>query len=290
MTGATRTKTVVITGASTGIGAACARYLDGLGYHIFAGIRRPEDGRALQVTCSARVTPIRLDVTDAHSIAEAARLVNIEVSGVGLAGLVNNAGIAVTGPLEVLPIADLRTQLEVNVIGQIAVTQAFLPLLRKGRGRIINMGSIAGRATIPFMGPYSASKFSLEALTDALRLELQPWGIHVAIIEPGAIATPIWAKSGRAANELEEASNMEAKALYGEAIARVRGVVAKAIQRAIPPDAVAQAVVHALSSSRPKTRYLVGHDAKFRAALKALLPDRVQDALLTWFIGLPRHV
>jgi NAD(P)-dependent dehydrogenase (short-subunit alcohol dehydrogenase family) len=167
------------------------------------------------------------------------------------------------------------------------VTQAFLPLLRLGRGRIVNMGSIAGRAVMPFMGPYSASKFALEALTDAMRMELRPWGIHVSIVEPGAIESRIWDKGRHAADRMEAAASPEAKAHYGEAVARVREAVARAVQRAIPARAVAEAVAHALSASRPKTRYLVGLDARLRAVLTAWLPDRAQDWLLARVLKLP---
>ncbi len=278
---------IVITGASSGIGEACALYLDELGYRVFAGVRRLSDGEALKAKASVRLTPVLLDVTDLASIDRAAETVKAAVGSAGLAGLVNNAGIAVGGPLEVVPLADLRKQFEVNVIGQVAVTQALLPLLRQGRGRIVNMGSIAGRATMPFMGPYSASKFSLEALTDAMRMELRPWGIHVSIVEPGAIASRIWDKAGHAADQMEAAASAEAKAHYGEAVARVREVVARAAQRAIPARVVAEAVAHALSAARPKTRYLVGLDARFRAMLAAWLPDRVQDWLLKRILKLP---
>ncbi|MEQ1793856.1 MAG: SDR family oxidoreductase [Nitrospira sp.] len=278
---------VVITGASTGIGAACAWHLDRLGFTVFAGVRRMEDGEALKAQASSRLQPLLLDVTDAGSIARARQVVTELIGDRGLAGLVNNAGIAVAGPLEAVPIADLRRQFEVNVIGQVAVTQAFLPLLRKGRGRIVNMGSIAGRAAMPVMGPYSASKFALEALTDALRLEVQQWGIHVSIVEPGAIATPIWTKSGTNAEELELTTTAELNALYAGVIAGVRARVAEAAARAIPPDAVSEAVVHALTASCPKTRYLVGRDAKVRALMIKLLPDRWSDRLMTWILKLP---
>src|SRR3990167_772532 len=280
-------KTVVISGASTGIGAACAWHLDRLGFTVLAGVRRMEDGEALKAQASTRLQPIILDVTDTRSIEQARQVVAERVGARGLAGLVNNAGIAVVGPLEAVPIADLRRQFGVNVIGQVAVAQAFLPLLRKGRGRIVNMGSIAGRAAMPVMGPYSASKFALEALTDALRLEVQQWGIQVSIVEPGAIATPIWTKSGTKAEELETTTSDELKTLYAGVIAGVRARVAEAAARAIPPDAVAQAVEHALTSASPNTRYLVGSDAKFRALLIKLLPDRWSDRLMTWILKLP---
>jgi len=280
-------KAVVITGASTGIGAACAWHLDRLGFTVFAGVRRIEDGEAVKAQASGRLQPILLDVTDAGSIEQARRQITGQVGPRGLAGLVNNAGIAVAGPLEAVPIADLRRQFEVNVIGQVAVTQAFLPLLRTGRGRIVNMGSIAGRAAMPVMGPYSASKFALEALTDALRLEVQQWGIQVSIVEPGAIATPIWTKSGAKAEELETVTSEELKRLYAGVIAGVRARVAEAAARAIPAEAVSDAVVHALTAAVPKTRYLVGKDAKVRALMIKLLPDRWSDRLMTWILKLP---
>ena len=279
---------VVITGTSSGIGEACALYLDELGYRVFAGVRRPEDGATVKSRASARLTPLLLDVTDAVSIHQAAETVRAAVGLAGLAGLVNNAGIGVGGPLEVVPPADLRKLFEVNVIGQVAVTQAFLPLLRQGRGRIVNMGSIAGRVATPFLGPYSASKFALEALTDAMRMELQPWGIHVSIVEPGAIESRIWDKARQSADEMEAAADPEAKARYGEAVARVREAMAQAAQRAIPARVVAEAVAHALRAARPKTRYLVGLDAKLRAVLAAWLPDRVQDWLLAKALKLPK--
>ena len=182
---------VVITGASTGIGAASARHLDRLGFRVFAGIRKSQDGERLRAQTSSKLTPIRFDVTDDGSIAAAADTIRAALDGDGLAGLVNNAGIAVPGPIETVPLAEARKQFEVNVLGQIAVTQAFLPLLRQGRGRIVNIGSIAGLTATPFLGLYGASKFALEALTDALRVEVRPWGINVSIIEPGAIASSI---------------------------------------------------------------------------------------------------
>ena len=279
---------VVVTGASTGIGAACAFNCISRGMTVFAGVRDPRAGDALVAKAGPSLIPILLDVTDEPSIARSVDLVQRVVGEAGLGGLVNNAGIVVGSPLEVIPLSQLRTQLEVNVIGQIAVTQAFLPLLRLGRGRIVNMGSIAGRGTIPLLGPYSASKYALEALTDALRMELQPWGIQVSIIEPGAIATPIWEKSGKTAQELEALAGDEAKALYGEAVLRIREAVAASAQRAILPDAVVRAVHHALTAARPKTRYLVGSDAKLRAWMVKWLPDRIQDTLLTWALNYPR--
>jgi len=173
------------------------------------------------------------------------------------------------------------------VISQIAVTQAFLPLLRRARGRIVNMGSIAGRGTIPMMGPYSASKFALEALTDALRLELYPWDIEVSIIEPGAIATPIWEKSLSYVSYVQKDVSAQGKLLYETAARQVMEAVQEASKRAIPVDAVMQAVLHALTARRPKTRYLVGTDAKIRAIMAKWLPDRMQDWILKKLLKLP---
>ena len=281
--------TIVVTGASTGIGAACALDCAGRGMTVFAGVRDPRAGETLTAKGGPSIIPITLDVTDEPSITRSVEEVQRVVGSAGLGGLVNNAGIVIGSPLEVIPLSQLRKQLEVNVIGQIAVTQAFLPLLRRGRGRIVNMGSIAGRGTIPLLGPYSASKYALEALTDALRMELKPWGIQVSIIEPGAIATPIWEKSSKEAESLEASASEEAKALYGEAVMRIRHAIVQAAQRAIPPEAVVRAVHHALTAAHPRTRYLVGTDAKLRAWMVKWLPDRVQDRLLGWALKYPRE-
>jgi NAD(P)-dependent dehydrogenase (short-subunit alcohol dehydrogenase family) len=281
---------VLITGASTGIGAACAMGCAGRGMAVFAGVRNLKAGEALQAKAGAAIIPIQLDVTDRESIARAAEMVERRAGERGLFGLVNNAGIAIGSPLELIPLDQLRRQLEVNVIGQIAVTQAVLPLLRRARGRIVNMGSIAGRGTIPMMGPYSASKHALEAVTDALRLELYPWGIEVSIIEPGAIATPIWETSRRVSLEIEAEMPAEGKPLYESAANSIREMVNQAAARAIPPDAVVEAVLHALTARRPKTRYLVGRDAKLRAVMLKWLPDRVQDWILRLALNLPGRV
>jgi NAD(P)-dependent dehydrogenase (short-subunit alcohol dehydrogenase family) len=288
MTTESTSRFVLITGASTGIGAACAIGCAGQGMIVFAGVRNLKAGDPLRARGGAAIIPIQLDVTDGESIKGAAAVLERQVGGTGLFGLVNNAGIAIGSPLELIPLAQLRRQLEVNVIGQIAVTQAVLPLLRRARGRIVNMGSIAGRGTIPMTGPYSASKHALEALTDALRLELYPWGIEVSIIEPGAIATPIWDTSLQNSQKLEAEMPADRTHLYEAAAARVREAMGHASARAIPPDAVVKAVLHALTAKRPKTRYLVGRDAKLRALMLKWLPDRLQDWLLKRVLDLPK--
>ncbi|MEK6743373.1 MAG: SDR family NAD(P)-dependent oxidoreductase [Nitrospirota bacterium] len=278
---------VVITGASTGIGMACAFHMDSLGFRVFAGIRNEGDGRPLIEGSAGRITPLLIEVTDSASVAAAADLVARAAGGLGLSGLVNNAGIAVGGPLEFLPLSEIRKQFEVNVFGQIAVTQAFLPLLRQARGRIVNMSSIAGRVAFPYIGPYSASKYALEAISDALRIELLPWGISVSVIEPGDVATPIWNKSLAAAQKTRQDLPSQAADLYGPAFEAVTRTAGKAAASAFDPVHVVRAVEHALTAVNPKTRYLVGPGVRFRAILKKILPDRLFDQLIVRYIGLP---
>ena len=278
----------MITGASSGIGAACALHLDKLGFMVFAGVRRQADAEALRAKASPRLTPIALDVADTLSISTAASAVAGAVGDAGLDGLVNNAGIVVPGPVEFLPLPDLRRQLEINVVGQVAVTQAFLPLIRAAHGRIVNMGSISGRLATPFSSAYGASKFALEALTDALRLELAPWGISVSIIEPGAVATPIWEKGAKTAEAMLASAPPEALALYGEAIEAFRKTSAYSAKNAADPMDVARVVEHALTAARPKTRYVVGRRAKIGAAMALLVPDRVRDSLVAKAMRLPK--
>lgn len=278
---------VVITGASSGIGETCALSLDKLGHRVFAGVRKESDGEALKRKASARLTAVRLDVTEASQVSAAAATVTAALGDEGLAGLVNNAGVVVAGPLEFISPAEFREQLEINLIGQLRVTQAFLPLLRQSRGRIVMIGSIAGRSALPFVGAYAASKFALEALTDSLRCELAPWSIHLSIVEPGSVATPIWEKMvGPAATQVENFP-LRAQELYGSSMAVVREAARRARRRAIPPERVVRAVVHALTARRPKTRYLVGLDARFRVWLE-LLPDRWRDQLVRLALRLPK--
>lgn len=227
-----------------------------------------------------------LDVTDAGAIAAAAREVEEAVGDRGLAGLVNNAGVGVGGPLEFVPIDDLRHQLEVNVVGQVAMTQAFLPAIRRGGGRIVNISSIGGRVAHGFLGPYQASKFAVEAMTDALRKELRPWGIHVVAIEPGSIDTEMWRRGTEQAQEAIDALPPEGRELYGKTIEKMLEVVRKTAARAVPPERVAATVERALTARRPRTRYLVGIDARAQLVLDRLLPDRAMDAVEARFMGI----
>jgi NAD(P)-dependent dehydrogenase (short-subunit alcohol dehydrogenase family) len=246
-------RTVLVTGASSGIGHACAARLGSSGWRVLAGVRR--EGAAPEGT-----DEVLLDVTDPPPL-ELERL----------DGLVNNAGIAVAGPLEFLPADELRRQLEVNVIAQLRMIQLVVPALRVARGRIVNVGSISGRSALPFLGAYAMSKFALEAMTDALRIELRPWGIRVSIVEPGTIKTPMWTR---------ERPNPppEAMALYGERLAAFRQFALERSKGGEPAEAVARVVEEALTSPRPKARYLVGRDARLRAGVERL-PDRLRDRL-----------
>lgn len=280
-------RAVLVTGASSGIGEACALHLDRIGFQVFAGVRRDADGASLRQQASERLTPVILDVTDVASIASAAGRIGGRRDGAGLYGLVNNAGISVAGPLEFVPLDDVRRQLDVNVTGQLAVTQAMLPLVRLGHGRIVNIGSVGGKLSTPFVGPYSASKFAMEALSDALRIELRPWRIPVSLVEPGSIATPIWDKGQAAADEMEARLPARARELYGEAIAAVREMARKTAARGIPAGRVAAAVAHALTARRPRTRYPVGVDARIQGVIAGLVPDGLRDAIIAQQMGLP---
>jgi NAD(P)-dependent dehydrogenase (short-subunit alcohol dehydrogenase family) len=268
---------VVVTGASTGIGHASAKHLAGLGFQVFAGVRRDEDAERLR-QADGRIEPVRIDVTDQASIDATAERVR-EATGGRLAGLVNNAGIAVPGPLEYLPVEEFRRQIEVNLVGQVAVTQAFLPMLRSAKGRVVNIGSIGGRVALPLLGPYAASKHAMEGLTDSLRRELKPAGIKVSIIRPGPIATEIWERGNNTADELLERMPGVEKD-YGPAIAASRAWAAERAGEAVPPSAVADVVADALTADKPRTRYIVGPRAKMMVRLREILPDRWFDALI----------
>jgi NAD(P)-dependent dehydrogenase (short-subunit alcohol dehydrogenase family) len=270
---------VVITGCSTGIGRACALGLDRAGFTVFAGVRREADGEALRSDASGGLEPLIVDVTDGETIAAAAARVR-EATGGRLAGLVNNAGITVGGPVEAVPLDDFRQQLEVNVTGQVAVTQAFLAMIRAARGRVVFISSIGGRGGLQFLSPYNASKAALAAIGDSLRQEMRPFGVGVSIVEPGSIATEIWGKGDDQAQRLSEALDPEVLALYGERLDRMRALAAKTGATGLPAEAVAEVVEHALTTPRPRARYVVGRDAKVQAAARRVLPHRAMDRLI----------
>ncbi len=281
-------KAVVVTGASTGIGAACVKLLVENGYLVFAAVRKEADAAEIAAQHDGAVVPLLFDVTDAEAIAAGAKIVAARLEGEALAGLVNNAGIAVPGPLLHLPIEDFRHQIAVNLIGQLQVIQAFAPLLGAGAarrgppGRIVNMSSVAGRFAAPFMGAYNASKFGLEGMSDALRRELMVYGVDVILIEPGMIATPIWDKAEHA--EFEGLDDT----VYGAAGRRMLKWLVAQGREAPGPEVVAQAVLRALSESRPPVRIPVVQNRFTDYTLRGLLPARLIDWLTARRLGLLR--
>jgi NAD(P)-dependent dehydrogenase (short-subunit alcohol dehydrogenase family) len=291
---------VVITGASTGIGRATALHLASVGFSVFAGVRRDADAASIEaegatVTSNGgTVRAVRIDVADAATIASAFQTIATAVGDDGVLGLVNNAGISVVGPIEYVSMDDWHRQFQVNVFGQIAVTQAALPLLRvhvakfgRGSARIVNMSSIAGKIAQPVLGPYTASKFALESLSDSLRLELRPQGILVCLVNPGAIDTPIWKKGE--ASEAAIPRDHPARQLYGTMIDNVVNAAKNVAKTAIPPLAVARAVEACVTRRRPNIRTFVGRDAQAGAISKAILPAWVFDRILCRYYGVPKY-
>lgn len=277
-------RAVVVTGTSTGIGRSTALMLDELGFQVFAGVRRRQDAEALRAQGSERLTPLLLDVTDEASI-EAARALVAESAGFGLAGLVNNAGTTAPCPVEYLPMEEFRQQLEVNLIGPFALVKAFLPLLQEGRGRIVNVSSVGGRVALPYMAPYAAGKFGLEGLSDTLRLELTRLGMHVSVIEPGSIATSMGGKLTRDTERWVGSLPADGQARYGKSLRAMAGEISGAAAKGSQPEVVARAIVHALTSRRPRARYAVGAGAKRMLALRRLLPDSMIDRMITKAAG-----
>jgi NAD(P)-dependent dehydrogenase (short-subunit alcohol dehydrogenase family) len=265
---------VVVTGASTGIGRACALRLDELGHRVFAGVRSDAAAADLRAAASSNLVPLLVDVTEPDQVAAAAAQVSEVVGDAGLDGLVNNAGVALGGPVEYLPLDRWRTQFEVNVLGQVAVTQAFLPAVRTAVGRIVFVGSVAGRVSAAFGAPYGASKHAVAAVAQSLRQELHPWGIGVSLVEPGLVSTPIWDKGTAEVERLRAELGEECEQRYGEAMRRLDAKVAEAGRAGRGPERVVEAVEHALFDPRPRLRYPAGGDAKVVALAQRLLPDR----------------
>lgn len=278
-------RSVLVTGASTGIGRATALRLDAAGWQVFAGVRKEEDADSLRGDASQRLATVMLDVTSAAQISAAAEAIGGKVGSKGLDGLVNNAGIVVPGPLETLPIDDFRRQIEINLTGQLAVTQALLPAVRAARGRIVFTSSIGGRIAFPMFGAYHASKFGLEAVGDVFRQELRPWGIRVVVVEPGSIATPLWDRGDAEVDVLGERAGEGHTDLYGETIETYRHLAMKTGARGIPPEKAAARIEHALTTRRPRTRYLVGADAKGQALIVRFIPDRLRDWVIARVAG-----
>ena len=262
---------VVVTGASSGIGEAAALRLAEAGFVVFAGFRSEADGRRM-ATLHSNIRPVRLDVTDRESVS--ATCSKVLSSGVTLQGLVNNAGIAIGGPVEFLPIDQWRRLFDVNVFGAVMTTQTFLPHLRAHGGRVIFIGSVSGRLATPFLAPYSASKFALRAITDALRIEVAPAGVFVSIIEPGSVRTPIWNKGLQSQRQLVQLLGPQGVALYGSDLENLRQATELQERIGMPIDRVTQAIVHALTAKTPKTHYLVGSRL---ASAASHLPATIRD-------------
>jgi NAD(P)-dependent dehydrogenase (short-subunit alcohol dehydrogenase family) len=278
---------VMITGASSGIGRATATALAAAGYRVFAGVRRTVDSESLRAWAHEQLTPMIIDVTNPTLIEAAARDVAAAVGSNGLAGLVDNAGIGSLWPMEMMPLEELRHQFEVNVFGQVAVIQAFLPLLRLGAGRMINIGSIGDRLMLPFAGPLNSSKQAFAAITEALRMELRSSGIRVVLIEPASIHTEAVAKVEADADRVLEALERTSGARY---VAPYRTMTRRGLARernGSSPQVVAGAVLRALAARRPRTRYLVGKDARRLAFFARWTPDLLFDPLRLRALGLP---
>ncbi|CAN5394991.1 SDR family NAD(P)-dependent oxidoreductase [soil metagenome] len=278
-------KSVVVTGASTGIGWAVAKVLTQRGFHVFGGVRKTADAERLVAALGEAVTPLVFDVTDQAAVREAALQVDAVLGGATLAGLVNNAGIAVAGPLLHLPIDDWRRQLEVNLTGVVIATQAFAPLVGargttpEDPGRIVNIGSVGGRNANPFMAPYCTSKFGLEGLSESLRRELLPFGVDVIVVAPGAVATPIWEK----ADEID--ATAYAGTVYAKPMETLRAYMLSLGKAGLPPEAIGEVVHTALTTARPKTRYTVTPQPG-QFLLSQVLPKRVLDRVIGKRLGL----
>lgn len=273
-------RAIFISGANSGIGLASVRRLTEFGFKVYAGVLPGEDSSTLETIDAVEI--IALDITKPEMIADAARVVERGVGEGGLFGLFNNAGVPMTGPMEYLPIPALRQQMDVNLFGHVELTQYMLPLLRLApSARIVNTASILGRVVVPFGGAYSISKHAMEAYSDALRQELAPFGIKVSILEPGAIATPIWTKTVANAQEMIDELPPQAQRYYRAGYVRMAQTSVREGEGGIAPDVVGRAVLHAFTATRPKIRYVIGKDAQTIALLRRLLPDSVVDWILS---------
>lgn len=277
------TNIVFITASASGIGAVCAKILANAGIWVFAGVRDLKKGELLQQQVSGKLTPVLLDVTDIKQIEAATAQLQETMTrhNAKLLGVVNNATNERHGPLELLPLDFIRDEIEVDYLGSVAVIKACLPLLRQAQGRIVNFSSMNGRSVFRSIGANSAAKYAIEAMSDALRLELAPWGIKVALIEPGAVKTPLWEKALHKFEDLPNHVTAEQLQLYyprwSEALQQAKVDKERFLRTALPPERVAKAVIHALTAKQPKTRYVVGRDAQTVLFLKWLLPDRWFD-------------
>jgi NAD(P)-dependent dehydrogenase (short-subunit alcohol dehydrogenase family) len=273
---------VLVTGAARGIGRAITEHLAGHDWKVFAGVRTPQDADAIAAVDPQRITPVILDVTVDDHIAQLDASLPTRLDAV-----VNNAGIVASGPMEAVTTAEWRKQLDVNVIGQLAVTRAVLPRLRESGGRVVFISSVNGQVSMPMLGAYSASKFALEAAADALRMELRPWRIPVVIIEPAQTDTDMWRTADQMVADTEAALTPELRTLYGRHVAGMRKFVPVSQRMAVPTERVSTVVEHALMTRRPRARYVVGVGPRLQAALVPKLPAVVRDVLLRKVSGQP---
>lgn len=283
-------KSALITGSSTGIGREAALHLAARGWRVFAGVRKDQDARALADEAASRrlpgrIDPLTLDITNPDHIAAAAATIAAAVGSTGLHALINNAGIPIVGPVEAVPLDRWRRQFEVNFFGHIAVTQACLPMLRAARGRIVLVSSIAGLVGQPFLSPYCASKHALEALGDALRIELAPDGVGVTLLEPGAIKTPIWKRGEENTRAVEDSMPPDLVARYRDRLERVKKMASDAEAKGLPASACARAIERALTARRAPARIILGTDARLGAFFQRLLPARLFDLVLRRAFG-----
>jgi NAD(P)-dependent dehydrogenase (short-subunit alcohol dehydrogenase family) len=280
----TAQRSALVTGATSGIGDASARALLAAGFQVIGTYRNPADAEAIR---SRGLIPVQLDLLDPASIELAAKeVLELDCCATGLDVLVNNAGIVRGGPVEFLDIASWREQFEANLFGQVLTTQAFLPAVREMSGRIIFIGSISGRISSPLLAPYSASKFAIEGLAEALRHELRPWGIRTIVVEPGAVATKIWPKGRALVEELKRDLPAEALARYAAAVADLERSIASQERASIPPERVGRIVVRAATVRRPRARYLVGVDAVLGGGVVArVMPDAARDVIVRKLMG-----
>jgi NAD(P)-dependent dehydrogenase (short-subunit alcohol dehydrogenase family) len=273
---------VLVTGASRGIGKAIAEHLASQGWDVIAGVRTQQDADAVAALHPQRISSVILDVTDADHVAALPNVLPDRLDAV-----VNNAGVVVAGPMEAVTPDGWRKQLEINVIGQLAVTRAVLPRLRESRGRIVFISSVNGKLSMPLIGAYAASKFALEAAADALRMELRPWRIPVVIVEPAQTDTDMWRTADTMVTEVEAGLTPEMRALYTKHIAGMKKMVPVSQRIAVPAEKVSAVVETALTARRPRARYIVGLAPKLQAALLTNLPTRVSDVILRRVSGQP---
>lgn len=271
---------ILITGSSSGIGRSTALLLARKGHTVFAGVRNSKDGEDLKKE-NSKIIPVILDVCKEDQIQKAFE----QISAHGLDALINNAGIAIGGPLEFIKIEDFRNQMEINVIGQVAVTQKFLPLLTKSRGRIVFVGSMSGFFTWPLFSPYSASKHALEAVADALRREVRDIGVKVVLVQPGAIKTSIWDKGQDYVQKIRKSLPERAEKVYGPVMKLVEKRISWASKNGVKPDLVAEVILDSIKSKNPKARYLVGKDARIAKTMSRWIPDRTMDKMISWAIS-----